>query len=132
MLIGLRRMSSKILLLKKKNTSRVSDVWVQIVPLIHSWGGKRVFKGVIFRTNLRNTFGVSLQISVIWWNDYLEKITRWPVWFYFFKKVFFVSLEVPLTPPLIANCFELIRYLDETENFMLDHKLCLRNLDEAF
>ena len=31
----------------------------------------------------------------------------------------------------MPRCIELIRYFDETKYYMLDHKLCLLNQDEA-
>ena len=51
-----------MLLLKKSNTFKATNVSVQIVPLISSWGKKGAFKEVMFRMNLENIIRVSCQI----------------------------------------------------------------------
>ena len=62
MLYGLGRRNFKMLLLKKSNTFKATNVSVQIVPLISSWGKKGAFKEVMFRMNLENIIRVSCQI----------------------------------------------------------------------
>ena len=51
-----------MLLLKKSNTFKATNVSVQIVPLISSWGKKGALKEVMFRMNLENIIRVSCQI----------------------------------------------------------------------
>ena len=45
---------------------------------------------------------------------------------------FFLLKFLLLRPSLLRlHCIELIRYFNETKNYMLDHKLRLYNQDEA-